>query len=731
MPLEDWSRASRRARCARAPASRFRSASRSGPTRASPGSRARSRFGWPGRTARDLAFAGAFRAAGRHRDGTGGWRPRSAAIPGSAAGARTSPSPTSRTRESSTWSRRARSGAAPASAYRKTTLGAGGRRSGHSRSTWTPTAISTSTSPRLRGDRLMRNNLDGTFAGRHAKPPVSRREPPRAERSPPTSTATATSTCCSVRAGGRLRALRQPARRALAPRETGLPRAVAVSSAAAGDLDGDGRLDLVFAADGAASVADEPRRRNLRRPASRLGAGERHRAPPRLRQRRIPRRPPASAAQAPRRSGATTAPAASRRPPSARFRRRARPKSVDFDGDGDLDLAFVTPKGGAALYANEGATPTAGSTSRSRACPPARPRSTALGFGSEVELKAQDLYVYRVASRPVTRLGLGARRRADVLRDRLDERRPAERPRPEGAHGPARGPAAQGLVPVPLRLRRRALALRDRRARPRAARASSTTASTRRRPTRGSGCSSPGTCSRRATAVSLLDFTEELWEAAYFDLAELSAVDHPARRRARPEREDGPAAVSEEDALHGRAPRACPGRSTATGATAPPRSRSEDGVYLGGFAPTRYQGIVAPHDLVLELPEARAARTVMLYLTGWIFYADTSINVSLSQRAAGSEAPVRSRARSSGRHAAGWKAAIAADGLSRRERRRRCRSTFRRSSTARTRACGSARTSPSTGTASSTRSDDAAGRRADDAGAARRRPSSPSAVSRG
>jgi hypothetical protein len=57
----------------------------------------------------------------------------------------------------------------------------------------------------------------------------------------------------------------------------------------------------------------------------------------------------------------------------------------------------------------------------------------------------------------------------------------------------------------------------------------------------------------------------------------------------------------------------------------------EDGVRLGGFAPTRYQGIVAPHELVLELPQARGAGRVMLYLTGWVFYADTSINVSLSQ----------------------------------------------------------------------------------------------------
>ena len=40
---------------------------------------------------------------------------------------------------------------------------------------------------------------------------------------------------------------------------------------------------------------------------------------------------------------------------------------------------------------------------------------------------------------------------------------------------------------------------------------------------------------------------------------------------------------------------------------------SADGIYLGGFAPTRYQGIVAPHELMLDLPGARRGRKVMLY----------------------------------------------------------------------------------------------------------------------
>jgi hypothetical protein len=86
---------------------------------------------------------------------------------------------------------------------------------------------------------------------------------------------------------------------------------------------------------------------------------------------------------------------------------------------------------------------------------------------------------------------------------------------------------------------------------------------------------------------------------------------------------------------------------------------AEDGVYLAGFVPSAYQGLVEPHELVLELPEARRGGNVVLYLTGWIFYADTSINVSLSQRKdVAAASPVLEIPDGKG----GWKVAIAALG---------------------------------------------------------------------
>ena len=99
----------------------------------------------------------------------------------------------------------------------------------------------------------------------------------------------------------------------------------------------------------------------------------------------------------------------SRRRPSARFPPRAQAEAVDFDGDGDLDLALVTARGGASLLENRGRQRER--LDRRRARGPA----DGLGQGESPRLrlgdrspKAQDLYVYRVASRAVTGWGSGA-----------------------------------------------------------------------------------------------------------------------------------------------------------------------------------------------------------------------------------------------------------------------------------------------------------------------------------
>jgi hypothetical protein len=61
--------------------------------------------------------------------------------------------------------------------------------------------------------------------------------------------------------------------------------------------------------------------------------------------------------------------------------------------------------------------------------------------------------------------------------------------------------------------------------------------------------------------------------------------------------------------------------------------REKDDVYISDLRPGPYQGITGLHDLVLDLGDLPDTASVMLFLNGWIFPTDASINVAMSQRA--------------------------------------------------------------------------------------------------
>jgi tetratricopeptide (TPR) repeat protein len=309
---------------------------------------------------------------------------------------------------------------------------------------------------------------------------------------------------------------------------------------------------------------------------------------------------------------------------------------VDFDGDGDLDLALVTAAGAAALFENRGGNANGWMDVTLEGLPTGSAKVNRAGFGSEVEVKAQDLYVYRVVSRPVTHLGLGPRRKAEVLRIVWTNGIPQNDLAPRARTLVREVQQLKGSCPFlyafdgtrwrfvtdvlgnsPLGL------LYDG--------VHQAPADTRE------WLLVPGGSLAPSRGRLLLDLTEELWEAAYVDLAELVALDHPRGVRIVPNEPMVPPPFPRERLFTIARPQV-PTAVDGSGRDRTDEISRDEGVYLGGFEPTRYQGIVAPHDLVLELPNARSARRVMLYLTGWIFYSDTSIQVSLSQRGGNKDA---------------------------------------------------------------------------------------------
>ncbi|HEY6930898.1 MAG TPA: FG-GAP-like repeat-containing protein, partial [Thermoanaerobaculia bacterium] len=409
-----------------------------------------------------------------------------------------------------------------------------------------------------------------------------------------------------------------------AEREAGLPGSGRVLALAAGDLNADGRPDLVWTTETAAFVALN-RGDGTFLPAKEIGAG----GEPLLFDFDNDGALDLLLASA---SGTSLW----RNDGSGSFSRVGDPlpaavaaEAVDIDGDGDLDLVLVTPRGRAVVLENQGGNANGWIDVALEGLATGSAKVNRFGYGSEIEVKAGELYVFRTASRPVTHAGIGSSRRADVLRIIWTNGIPQNTLSPpvktlvkevqqlkgscpfvyayDGRHWSfitdALGRSPVGLLYDGVHQAkadtREWLLISGERARP-------------------------------VEGRVVLELTEELWETVYFDLAELRAVDHPAGVAIVPDEKMVPPPFPPK-ALYTISHPLVPKAVDEKGRDRTEEIAREDGRYLAGFEPTRYQGIVEDHALVLDLPEARRGGRVMLFLTGWIFYSDTSINVSLSQ----------------------------------------------------------------------------------------------------
>jgi len=91
-----------------------------------------------------------------------------------------------------------------------------------------------------------------------------------------------------------------------------------------------------------------------------------------------------------------------------------------------------------------------------------------------------------------------------------------------------------------------------------------------------------------------------------------------------------------------------------------PALRETDDVYVSNLVPTRYQGVVEPHDLILDLGANAGTAGSRLFLRGWIYPTDASINVALGQQSAIKPAPPSLEVRDANGK---WRTAIASLGF--------------------------------------------------------------------
>ena len=232
----------------------------------------------------------------------------------------------------------------------------------------------------------------------------------------------------------------------------------------------------------------------------------------------------------------------------------------------------MTPGGGAVLYENRGGNANGWIDIALEGLKTASAKVNRLGYGSEIEVKARDLYAYRVADSAVTRVGLGSRRKADVLRIVWSNGVPQNALDPPVKTVVREVQQLKGSCPFLYAFdgqrwhfvtdalgRSPAGLLYDG--------VHQAPADTRE------WLVVPGDRLRPKDGTLLLDFTEELWETAYFDLAEVAALDHPAGIAFVANEKMVPPPFPAEGPLHASRGRSCRQRQTSVAATAHRRSR--------------------------------------------------------------------------------------------------------------------------------------------------------------
>ena len=323
-------------------------------------------------------------------------------------------------------------------------------------------------------------------------------------------------------------------------------------------------------------------------------------------------------------------------PPSVRGLGASAIAVTDVDGDGDEDLLLLDATGAPRLLRNELGNSNLAMNVELKALRDGSGKNNTFGIGAKVQVRAGDIYQTRVATGRVTHFGLGQHLKADVLRIEWPNGVPqivyfpgsdqdvVERELLKGSCALAYTWDGKRFRFVTDAMWRSALGM------PLGLMGGTSAFAP-------AGASQeylriPGDALKPRDGRYVLQLTEELWETAYADEVRLLAVDHSdsvdlfVDERFVP---PGPVKLR----LFAISKRNYPlSAKDERGNDVLPALLKSDDVYVSNLTPTKYQGVVEPHELVMDLGDAAGQRNAFLFLRGWIYPTDASINVALGQQ---------------------------------------------------------------------------------------------------
>ena len=307
----------------------------------------------------------------------------------------------------------------------------------------------------------------------------------------------------------------------------------------------------------------------------------------------------------------------------------------DYNEDGDLDLLLAGANGGVQLLRNDGGNINHYVNMKLVGLRTGSAKNNHFGIGAKVEMRSGDLYQTKVVTKPGVHFGLGIRKNADIIRITWTNGVPQNIFRPGVDQALIEAQTLKGSCPFLYTWNGseyefvKDITWRSALGMPLGIMGENTAY--------GFAAASDDYIKIPANALKvkdgkyLMQVTSELWETIYMDKISLAVADHPDSVDVFVPEQFTPPPFPGYD-LHQVSEKILPVSAIDdNGINVLSYINKDDDVYLPGFNSDKYQGITEMHSLTLDPGKAANSKQLMLYMKGWVFPTDASINVALSQ----------------------------------------------------------------------------------------------------
>ncbi len=311
--------------------------------------------------------------------------------------------------------------------------------------------------------------------------------------------------------------------------------------------------------------------------------------------------------------------------------------TFDYNEDGDMDVLLVDGSGNLHLLRNDGGNNLHFLKMKLVGLRTGSGKNNYYGIGAKVEVRAGNLYQSAVVTSPEVLFGLGFHTKADVIRILWTNGVPQNIFLPQTDQDLIERQELKGSCPFLYAWNGRQFEFvkdimwRSALGMPLGIMGEDKTTKYASPAPSEDYIKIPGEMLRPKDHKYEIRVTDELWECIYFDKVRLIAVDHPdsvdvfvderfmpsplpGYRLYQAEKELLPLAATDDD-----------------GSDLLPLIARKDNKYVSNMTPTQYQGIMEMHDLILTLGRIDRNKKLVLFLNGWIFPSDASINAAIAQ----------------------------------------------------------------------------------------------------